>query len=543
MVNDSSLKVAIYTRVSTQEQAQEGTSLNHQLDQLKKQCESQRWQITGIYEDPGYSGKDGERPALKRMLADAKSGLFNKVLVHKMDRLARNLRLLLEIEDKLAKCGASFYSVGEVLDSSTTSGRHFIQILGMVSEWEREAIVDRMRSGRIQRYKEGKWAGGHPSYGYDYDKDTKKLVINQKEAKIVQRIFRLYSEGKPLSSIASLFNSEHISPRRGDGKGWRPTAVQSILTRMVYRGTLLVNRSNKNGAPQNADTNQVIEISVPPIITDENEWNIVQQRLINNKALHHTKARGWLLQGLVKCGSCGLNYRAESNHQYRYYSCRGKLKMRHLDGSAKCKSRMLKADWLEGEVWQRIEALINDPNKLEPLLRDTVTNLRNRAEELEAKIRPINEQLAQIARRKERLADEWVQLNMNPGKYHELKRTLDEEEARLRSIRNANDPGELEDLETTLGLLHFWEDQLRAMAWNTENEDGSRVRLVDSPHQVVLKVVTSENTDLTNIMQFPASRRELLDKLHVRLIVFDDRVEVKALLPIEPIYRQEFSSI
>ncbi|MBM4432679.1 MAG: hypothetical protein FJ025_01590 [Chloroflexi bacterium] len=109
---------------------------------------------------------------------------------------------------------------------------------------------------------------------------------------------------------------------------------------------------------------------------------------------------------------------------------------------------------------------------------------------------------------------------------------MDEEEVRLKSIRNANDPAELEELETTLGYLHFWERQLRAMAWNTENEDGTMVRLVDSPHQAALKVVALEDTDLGTMMQFPASRRELLDRLQVRLVVNDDRVEVKALFPM-----------
>lgn len=144
--------------------------------------------------------------------------------------------------------------------------------------------------------------------------------------------------------------------------------------------------------------------------------------------------------------------------------------------------------------------------------------------------------------KKERLADEWVQLNMNPGKYRELRRSLDDEEARLRSIRNANDPVELDELETTLGLLHFWESQLQTMVWNTENEDGSMFRIVDKPHQTALEVVAFEDKDLGSLLQFPTSKRELLDKLQVRLVVFDDRVEVKALFPVEPIYRQEFSS-
>ena len=97
-------------------------------------------------------------------------------------------------------------------------------------------------------------------------------------------------------------------------------------------------------------------------------------------------------------------------------------------------------------------------------------------------------------------------------------------------------------METTLGLLRFWEVELQSMSWNTENEDGTMYRLVDTPHKVALKVVGFEDKELSTLMQFPASRRELLDKLQVRLAALDDRVEVKALFPIEPIYRQEFPS-
>ena len=90
-------------------------------------------------------------------------------------------------------------------------------------------------------------------------------------------------------------------------------------------------------------------------------------------------------------------------------------------------------------------------------------------------------------------------------------------------------------MESTKGVLRFWEDQIKSMAWNTENEDGSMVRLVDKPHQVALKVVGFEDRKLSDTLGFPASRRELLDKLQVKLVVFNDRIEVNALFPIQPI--------
>lgn len=92
-----------------------------------------------------------------------------------------------------------------------------------------------------------------------------------------------------------------------------------------------------------------------------------------------------------------------------------------------------------------------------------------------------------------------------------------------------------QELESTKGVLRFWENQIRSMAWNTENEDGSMFRQVDGPHQVALKIIGFEDRALSEIMNFPASKREMLDKLQVKLAVFNDKIEVNCLFPVEPI--------
>ncbi len=183
-----SVRVATYTRVSTSEQASEGTSMEFQHEQITAYCQLQGWAIINNYTDPGCSGKDGNRPGLERLLGDAKIGLFDKLVVYKLDRLARNLRLLLDIEQTLRACGVSLTSVKESIDTSTSSGKMVFQMFGMVSEWERETIIERTRNGRIQRYRDGCWAGGKAPHGYRYNKTTKKLEINETEARTIRRI-------------------------------------------------------------------------------------------------------------------------------------------------------------------------------------------------------------------------------------------------------------------------------------------------------------------------------------------------------------------
>lgn len=533
---DKIVKVAVYARVSTQEQAVEGTSLEHQSEQLKKYCESQGWEIFQTYVDAGYTGKDGNRPGLKRLLADAKLNLFDKVVVHKMDRLARSLRLLLEIEDNLKEYGISFHSVKEIFDTSTASGRHFLQMLGMIGEWERETIIERTKAGRLQRYKEGCWAGGRNPYGYLYDKESKKLIINETEAAVIRNIFQSYSTGKSMAYIANTLNSEKIPPRDKKGKGWRVSAVRDIICNPMFAGTQYVNHRLHISKLMKEKPADAIEIRVPIIVSDI-LWDSAQQHRKSNRHLQPMKREPWLLQGLITCGLCGHSFMIQPNHKRRTYNCRGRLRITHLDSSPKCIVPNLDADWLEKELRERIEAILNDPNKLKSLLQETIDSLRNREEELFARIQPVDKRLTQIDEQKARLAEDWVKLSINPAKRREIQQNLQNEENRLRSIRSNIDPTQMEELEHTRGILRFWESQAKSMAWNTETENGEMVRNVDKPHELVLRLAGFEDKDVSKAVRFPATKRELLDMLQVRLVAYDDRVEVNAIFTVEPIKR------
>lgn len=529
------VKAAIYARVSTQEQAAEGTSLEHQLDELARYCQLQGWQIAGTYNDPGFTGKDADRPALKRLMADAGSGVFDKVVVYKLDRLSRKLRLLLELQEKLQDYNTSLYSVKEAIDTSTAIGRTVFQVLGLVSEWERDAIVERTKNGRLQRYKEGCWAAGKPSYGYAYNKETKKLVINEAEERVVRRIFEQYVIGKSLTEVANMLNDEAIPARGSNGNGWRHGAIRDIIVNSAYKGALIVNRHQHIAKLPKGKSEQAITISVPSIV-DEAIWKAAQQRRKSNRHLQPMKREQWLLQGMITCGLCGLSVSPQfDHHTVRTYSCRGRLRYTHPDGSPRCTCPRHKADWLEAQVWQRIEAVLNDPNRLQSVLEDTIKRLKSREAELNARIRPVDERLSVIAKQKSRLADDWVKLNIETDRFQQLQQSLEQEEARLRSIRNEIDPAQLQELEHTKGILRFWERQMGAMEWNLVDEEGQIIRLVDSSHEIALKIVGIEDKDISKIMHFPATRRELLNLLQLRIVVFEDRIELNAIFPIQSI--------
>ena len=369
-----------------------------------------------------------------------------------------------------------------------------------------------------------------------YDKESKKLIINKTEAAVIRNIFQSYSTGKSMAYIANTLNSTKVPPRDKKGKGWRVSAVRDVISNPMFAGTQYVNHGLHISKLLKEKPADAIEIQVPRIVSDI-LWESAQQHRKSNRHLQPMKRESWLLQGLITCGLCGHSFMIQPNHKRRTYNCRGRLRNTHLDGSPKCIVPNLDADWLEKELWERIEAILNDPNKLKSLLQETIDSLRNREEELFARIQPVDKRLAQIEEQKTRLAEDWVKLSINPAKRREIQQNLQNEENRLRSIRSNIDPTQIEELEHTRGILRFWESQAKSMAWNTETENGEMVRNVDKPHEIVLRLAGFEDKDVSKAVSFPATKRELLEMLQVRLVAYDDRVEVNAIFTVEPIKR------
>jgi site-specific DNA recombinase len=535
---NSFTRVVTYARVSTTEQALEGTSLDFQASQLTGYCQLQTWTVVNSYVDGGYSGKNADRPGLQRLLTDAKLGLFDKMVVFKLDRLARNLSLLLEIEKTLKEHGITLISMKESVDTSTPTGKMAFSLFGVVSEWARANIIERTRNGRLQRYKEGCWGGGKSPYGYTYDKATRKLVINEGEARVVRRMYNEYAAGKSLFAISQGLNQDHIPPRAKRSQGLWQTAVRQVLLNPVYRGTEVVNRHAHISLINSMDLSNAIIMSVPALVSEQ-EWQIAQNRMQANKHVKPNKQGTHLLQGMITCAICGYHF-ASKRH---YYTCRGRMKYVHPDGLSRCKAPYIRADWLENELWQRIEEIMNDPDKLLLVIKESIENLRRAEADLSERIRPIDERLAEIAAQKGRLADDWITRNLNAERFKELKESLEGEEARMKSLRAAVDPAQISELENTRKMLNYWEDQIKYMVeWNTENEDGTMFKQVYEPHEKAIELIGLDDPDRSKAEGFPTSKRQLLDKLQVRLSVFEDRVEVKSLFLVEPIGIQQCTS-
>ena len=196
MPQGSVTTAAIYTRVSTDDQAREGTSLAEQRDRLQAYCKSQGWQIHDVYEDDGFSGKNLDRPAMQRLIEDARQKQFDVVVVYKLDRLSRSQKdVLYLLEDVFEPAGIGFKSATEPFETTTPFGKAVIGMLAVFAQLERDTIQARTQGGKHRRLAEGALVSVPRTFGYTYDKANKQLLVNPAEAEWVRRIFQWYVHG------------------------------------------------------------------------------------------------------------------------------------------------------------------------------------------------------------------------------------------------------------------------------------------------------------------------------------------------------------
>ena len=242
-----SKKVAIYCRVSTVEQAEEGYSIDEQRRRNIEYCEKEGHEVFKVYEDRGISGKNiSGRPGLKELLQDANAGKFDLVIVWKLNRISRKLIDILNIVDTLDKNKIAFRSLTESFETETPAGKLQLNIMGAIGEFERGTIAENVKMGMIARAREGKWNGGKV-LGYDIveipsegkkRKET-KLVINEKEAMTVRRIFELYSEGHGYKATVNRVNQEGHRSKKGNP--FATATIKEILKNPVYIGKIRYN--------------------------------------------------------------------------------------------------------------------------------------------------------------------------------------------------------------------------------------------------------------------------------------------------------------
>ncbi len=274
---------ALYARVSTDAQFEEGYSLDAQIERMHKYCESKEFDNCIEYQDGGFSGASLDRPAIKNLIEDIELGKVKRVVVYKLDRLSRSQRdTVTLLEDVFLPNNVDFISLSENFDTSTPYGKAMIGVFSVFAQLERENIYERTRMGMLERVKSGKWPGGGGTpFGYDYDAENDKLIPNE-HAEEVRQIYDLYLSGYSTTQLATMF------PVANDHQ------ITQILDRQTYLGKISYNGELYQGNHE--------------AIIDEATWNRVQEER-RRRSTKNVVTSQYLLTGLVYCGKCGAKMR------------------------------------------------------------------------------------------------------------------------------------------------------------------------------------------------------------------------------------------
>ena len=441
------IRVAIYTRVSTQEQAREGYSIKEQALRLQKLCEAHEWTVVRIYSDPGFSGASMDRPALRELLADIHVGKIDKVLVYKLDRLSRSQKDTLRlIEDEFIQNGVEFESLTESLDTATPAGRAMIGILAAFAQLEREQIKERMSLGMEARVRSGKWRGGRRApYGYFYDREKEMLIPNEETAPIVKTLFREYADGAAIHELERWHG--HASQGDGDNK-LDNRNIRYILKNRAYLGELRWKGKWIRGKHEPLVDGEVFE-KVNARLKESFDRYV---ELGSNSGARATSTN---LGGLLFCARCGAKYaKALSGHRdyklYEVYSCYSRnKKTQAMIKDPACKNKIWKVEELDTLIFDEIRKLRVESDRVERKNGQKEKSLHKKA---------LEKNLDAVSRKISRLIDLYSDEQITADELSEKIKSLEKERSRLREaisgLKEDKSPKDVkklvEDLESAL---------------------------------------------------------------------------------------------
>ena len=406
------MRVVVYSRVSTDAQERDGTSLDTQERACLEFARRSGWLVIDSIRDSA-SGYTLDRPGLARVRQRLHDGVVDMVLAYAVDRLSRSQTQIGVIFEEVSQADARLEFVTEKFED-TAVGRLILSVRAFAAEIEREKIAERTMRGKLERANSGKLpqAFGKGCYGYVYNRATGKREIEPLQAETVRRIFLRYAESRSFHAVARELNADGI-PTFANSR-WHPITVRQTLRNESYTGRLIYRRTKSiisrgvNGKkgrryverPQ--DEWVMIEGASPRII-DDALWDRVQsilddpQRIARNCAARYA----YSLRGRVTCANCGSAMVGQTmrprGREYHYYCCRvafNRLGTRH------CTTRNVRAEKLEEGIWREVRAILSNPRIVLNELERAENPLDNRDE-----IERFEHELESIVTQQKRLAE------------------------------------------------------------------------------------------------------------------------------------------
>ena len=445
-------RLALYTRVSTIEQSEEGYSIDEQERLLMSWAEKNNYEVYKCYSDRGISGKDiKNRPALKELLKDAEEKKFDMVISWKINRISRKLADVLKIVDILEKNDITFKSYSEPFETDTPAGKMQFQMMALIGEFERGTIAQNVKMGMCAKAKAGEWCGGRV-LGYDLvpmenKEGTKrgktKLTINEIEARSVRLIFNEYSNGKGYKAITNQLNKLGYKTKKGND--FSVGSIREILTNPVYIGKVRYNvRQNwSEKRRRNINANPIITDGVHEPIIDEVLWDKVQAIMESKKGKPSRIYDGeYPLTGILRCPKCGAgmvisrttNKLADGTKKRIAYYCCGAWKNK---GTSVCNSNTIRVDKANEYVFNKISELLSNEKMVKSIVNNINKERHKKINPAKKELERIDKELEKIDRKKTKLFEAYEEEVISKEEFKERK---DELNKRAKTLQEEKEP-------------------------------------------------------------------------------------------------------
>lgn len=455
------MRAVDYDRVSTDEQFKQGYSIDSQKELNSKFIESQKWAHVSSYVDDA-SAKDLNRKDMQRLIKDAYDRKFDVVVFYKLDRLVRSVRDLDELLKIFDENNIAIRSVTEPFDTTTAMGRFLITLVAAIAQWERETISERVSVNMLSKANKGERNGGRAPFGYKLVDG--KLVINEKEAKIIKEMFQLYVTGKGIRSIALYLQ------RFGIKKDIR--TISRWLDNPVYTGRLRWGNNSK------IDT-IIFEETTHPVIIDDDTFSQAQG-LRNERFKEGKKATSpYPFSGVLRCARCGgaLSGYYRKQRGTKHYVCINKKNFATCDLPQFTETALAKT-FLD-------ELTADDPERFLQLSKDfNIEHVQNDQTQL---IKELERELAAIKTRKKNWLLALGNGVMTQEEYKELSNEDTKKEQLINEALAAIKPPEVKyDRETILSML-----ESIPFLWDTANDSEKKGFINDLFESITVDVPSS----------------------------------------------------
>lgn len=540
LVNDIKVEkrrklIAIYCRVSTEEQSENGYSIDEQERLLEEWCKKMGYVIYKCYSDRGISGKNiKDRPALKELLSDAKAGKFDMVISWKINRVSRKLEDVLKIVNLLEKNNITFKSYSEPFETDTPAGRMQFQMMALIGEFERGTIAQNVKMGMIAKAKSGNWCGGRV-LGYDLvpnnspeeeKKGKNKLKINEKEAEIVRFIFNEYSKGKGYKAITNQINKLGYKTKKGND--FSVGSIRDILTNPVYIGEIRYNvRQNwSEKRRRNINPNPIRVKGKHEAIIDRELWDKVQLILESKKGKPSRIYDGeYPLTGILRCPKCGAgmvisrttNTLADGTKKRIAYYCCGNWKNK---GTSVCNSNTIRVDKANEYVFKKIEELVSNEAVIKAVVKNINKERKDKVKPAKRLLGDIDKELEKLDKRKRKIFEAYEDDILTKEEFQTRKNELNE---KIRILEEEKKPllnTISEDVSEEIPY-EFIKDILMNFS-KILNSSVSREQQKKLLHMIISEITMNESREIDSI------KLNINDKL-VEYLVKEGGVPIKGI--------------